>query len=489
MGVIPLEETIAMRPRDIKKFYEPMVLFKALTMRMLATATHSDLEEDWDLNDPKQLFEAFVNKLCYVCDNKKGDGGATITSFVVLQLDDVDTKQYVFACNQQTNSQLQATEGFVKQLLELIGKNARRKVLLHLVLWNNRKRIRLFFRDLVRQASTCLTRCLNDVELEKRGSVQELLNDMIAVLPDDGQILADDKADYLSGCDRMMKALGKFEQQSPTIETITQMSRDIRARGHNASNDCWPEMLHAVKRILAYQFSIEFLKEAHAAFPELFEDFEISFLPSSTPLTKREICRVKSYQAEGIVNRMTSNAEYHEKFKQLVNDLQVFDLDQRIQDEYEKASFRPFVHSEAHLHGWLGNTPGGFSESRFFRGWRYIGSSKPTCKLCHYYFQEHGSGVGHRICHSNLYPCWRLPDVPVSAGTAGGQDRRAIYYRIIDRVRNDAFDIIGQKASPKYRKHDSNTFSARMTFVDDVSTIVSNVDDVSSLFGDLDINE
>uniref|UniRef100_A0A8H7TRT1 Uncharacterized protein n=1 Tax=Bionectria ochroleuca TaxID=29856 RepID=A0A8H7TRT1_BIOOC len=357
MGVIPLEETIPMRPKDIKKFYEPMVLVKALTMGMLATATHSDLEEDWDLNDPKQLFEAFVNKLCYVCDNKKGDGGATITSFVVLQLDD-DTIQYVFACNQQTLSQLQATEGFVKHLLELIGSDARRKVLLHLVLWNNRKRIRLLLRDLVRETSKCLTRCSDDLEIAKRESVQGLLHDMIRMLPDDGQISIDDRTDYLSGCVTMMKALGKFEQQSPASETITHMSRDIRARGHNSSDDCWPEMLHAVKRILAYQSSIEFFKEAHAAFPELFEGFEISFLPSSTPLPKGEICRVKSYQAEGIVNRMTRKVEYHEKFKQLVKNLQAFDLDQRIQAEYEKASFRPIVHSEAHLHGWLGNTPG-----------------------------------------------------------------------------------------------------------------------------------
>ncbi|CAH0016428.1 unnamed protein product [Clonostachys rhizophaga] len=478
-----------MKPRVIKRFYEPMVLFKALTMGMLATATHSDLEEDLDLKDPKQLFEAFVNKLCYVCDNEKGDGGAAITSFVVLQLDGIGPIQYVFACNKQSDINLQATEGFVKQLLELIGSDTRRKLLLQHVLWNNRKRIRLLFQVVVEETLECLTRCSNDLEFAKRESVQGLLHEMIRTLPDDGQISTDDKTEYLSGCDRLMKALDKFEQQSPANETITQMSKDIRKRGHNSSNDCWPEMLHAVKRTLAYQSSIEFFKKTHAAFPELFQRFEVSFLPSSTPLPNSEICRVKSYQAEGIVNRMTRRADYHEKFKQLVNDLQVFDLDKRIQAEYEKASFRPIVHSEAHLHGWLGNTPGGFSESRFFRGWKYIGSSKPTCKLCHYYFQEHGSGVGHRICHSNLYPCWRLPDVPVSAGTAGERDRQVIYDRIIERVRSDAFDIIGKKAAPRYRMHDSNTFSARMTFVYDPSTTVSDLDEVSSLLGDLDINE
>ncbi|CAH0052818.1 unnamed protein product [Clonostachys solani] len=487
MGVIQLEEAIAMRPKSIKKFYEPMILFKVLTMKMLATATHSDLEEVWDLNDPKQLFEAFVNKLCYVCDNQKGDRGATITSFVVLQPDDTDTIQYVFACNQQTNTELQATEGFVEKLLKLIGNDERRKILLHHVLRNNRKRVRLLFQDLVRETSKCLTRCSIDLE-QNRESVQDLLHDMIRVLPDDEDILTDEEPIYLSGCDRMMKALEKFEK-SPASETIIQMSRDIRARGHNSSNDCWPEMLHAVKRILAYPSSIRFFKEAHAAFPELFEEFQISFLPSSIPLAKSQICRAKSYQAEGIVNRMTRKMEHYEKFKKLVSDLQLFNLDDRIRAEYEKDSFRPFVHSEAHLHGWLGNTPGGFSEARFFRGWRYIGSSKPTCKLCHYYFQEHGSGVGHRICHSNLYPCWRLPDVPVSAGTAGEQDRQVIYDRIIQRVRKDAFDIIGKKAAPKYRMHDSNTFSARMPFEDHLSTTASDLDDVSSLLGNLDINE
>lgn len=285
-----------------------------------------------------------------------------------------------------------------------------------------------------------------------------------------------------------MKALEKFKK-SPANATITQMSKDIRKRGHNSSNDCWPEMLHAVNRILAYPSSIEIFREARAAFPELFEDFLISFLPSSIPLTKSQICRAKSYQAEGIVNRMTRKAEYHAIFKQLVKDLQLFNLDDRIRAEYEKDSFRPFVHSEVHLHGWLGNTPEGFSESRFFRGWRYIGSSKPTCKLCHYYFQAQGSGVGHRICHSNLYPGWRLPDVPVSAGTAGEEERQVIYDRIIERIRKDAFDIIGKKAPPKYRLHDSNTFSARITLPDDLSTTVSDLDDVSSLLEDLDINE
>lgn len=152
-----------MRPKAIKKFYEPMVLFKVLTMKMLAIATHSDLEGDWDLNDPKQLFEAFVNKLCYVCDNQKGDGGASITSSAVLQPEDADPIQYIFACNQQTNVQLQATEGFVEKLLKLIGKDERRKTLLHHVLRNNRKRVRLLFKDLVKEISKCLARCSNDL--------------------------------------------------------------------------------------------------------------------------------------------------------------------------------------------------------------------------------------------------------------------------------------------------------------------------------------
>ncbi|VUC20850.1 unnamed protein product [Clonostachys rosea] len=487
MGVIQLEETIAMRPKAIKKFYEPMVLFKVLTMGMLATATHSDLEEDLDLNDPKQLFEEYVNKLCYVCDKQKGDGGATITSFVVLQPDDTGTIQYVFACNQQTNTELQATEDFVQELLELIGSDARRRVLLNHVLWNNRRRIRLLFKNLVRETLKCLTRCSNDLDQERESdSVQEKLREIITI--DDGQILTDYEPIYLSACDRAMKALTELKK-SPANAIITRMSKEIRTRGHNSSSDCWPEMLHAVNRILAYQSSIKFFKETRAAFPELFEVFQISFLPSSTPLDNDQVRRNKSFRAEGIVHRMTRKAEDFEKFQKLVKDLQVFDLDERIKTEYEKDSFRPIVHSEAHLHGWLGNTPGGFSESRFFRGWRYIGSSKPTCKLCHYYFQEHGSGVGHRKCHSNLYPCWRLPDVPVSAGTEGEQNRQVIYDRIIQRIRKEAFDIIWKKAVPKYRAHDSNTFSARMTFADDFSTTVSGLDDVSSLLGNLDINE
>lgn len=42
--------------------------------------------------------------------------------------------------------------------------------------------------------------------------------------------------------------------------------------------------------------------------------------------------------------------------------------------------------------------------------WKFIGTRKPTCGLCNYYFSEHPDNMVVRTSHSTLNPGWRLPD-------------------------------------------------------------------------------
>lgn len=256
------------------------------------------------------------------------------------------------------------------------------------------------------------------------------------------------------------------------------------------SQDCWSELRHTWSRIVAYSQSFKAILRAQEMWPQLFKKFNVYIIPSSKPLKAPR--RKSSLRAENIVGRMTSERDKIEKFRDFVQKLQLFSLDERIQDAYGKSSFRPIVHSEILIHNWL-ETNGGLESERFFNGWKYIGSSKPTCRLCHYYLVEHGSDIDHRATHSNLYLSWRLPDVFKWQGEAGEKSRQMMADRVLKRVRKDAFDLVWERAAPRFRVHDSNTSSASITLGggwtlgDETGTHVDE-DDLASLVGGIDLN-
>ena len=252
------------------------------------------------------------------------------------------------------------------------------------------------------------------------------------------------------------------------------------------SIECWSDFLHTAKRILAYLQSVQFLLLAKERYPGLFKSPLVSFVPSSNPIPKPT--RAKSLTADGIVGRMTHKEKQIQIFKDFVGTLQAFDLDQRIVREYQKDSFHPIVHAELLLLNWL-QYHGGIKSTRFFKSCMYIG--KPTCKFCHYYFLEHRSGVEHRPCHGNIYTSWRVPDVFPSQGEAALNARQVMVDRLLQRIRKETFDIVRKKIPPTYKEEDSNTFSASFTLEErwTIDGSSADVDDVTSLMGEMDIEE
>lgn len=207
-------------------------------------------------------------------------------------------------------------------------------------------------------------------------------------------------------CKEVLRRLVPLDKSTAGV-VITTRALEGRMAG-SSSTECWSKLLHIIRRILAYPQSVQFFLLAKKYWPELFASPDVSFVPSSGPIPKPT--RNKSLTADGIVGRMTRKEKQIKIFRDFVRTLQTFDLDERIRIEYGKDSFDPIVHCEVLLLNWL-ETHGGITRSRFFNDWMYIGGSKPMCKLCSYYFEEHRSGVEHRPCHGNLYPSWRVPDV------------------------------------------------------------------------------
>ncbi|KAM0264952.1 hypothetical protein ACHAQJ_000468 [Trichoderma viride] len=484
------EEPIPSTSGVIHKFFEPVILLVALIEAVKHTAQPPPLEPDIDINNPKKLFCAVLNKLGHVCDRERG--GDSVTSFVVLKdTDNPEQVQYVFAANRQTDNQLQVTAAYVKKLLWRVNQapddqakqHEARSSLLYHILRFNRPRVSFYLRALRSQTAECLERCQSTGTEEDNLIAEELKK--ILISPSAGSNERDPEVDYIHKSEAMIQLLIRIDK-SRVGATIMSRALEDRMAGVR-SMECWSELFHTMRRILAYPQSIQFFLRAKRVWPSLFGDVMVHYLSSSRPIIKPG--RKKSYTADGIVGRMTRKDKEILIFRNFVKTLQAFDLDARIEGEFKKDSFRPIVHSEVLLLNWVSNQ-GEVVPTRFFNDWMYIGSSKPTCKLCDYYFNEHRTNVEHRPSHGNLYPSWRVPDVFRYQGEEAIKAKQIMVDRILQRVRKDAFAIVRKKAQPSSKGNDSNTFTARITLEDVWSARASEatVDDLASLMGEVDIN-
>ncbi|KAL7782778.1 hypothetical protein V8C37DRAFT_413850 [Trichoderma ceciliae] len=483
------QEAIPLDSRILHKFFEPIILLVALVDAVKHTAKRPPPEPNIDVKDPKQLFFAFANKLGHVCDRERG--GDTVTSFVILKNErNPEQAQYVFAANRQTNSQLQTTAAYVESLLRTVkqapegqaNQHDTRSSLLYHILRFNRPRVSVYLRDLRSQAALCLEKCQPNGTEEDNLIAEELKR--ILVSPSAGSGLKDPEADYLHKSETTIQLLVRIDKSRAGAAIMSRALED-RIAGFS-SMECWSKFFHTMRRILAYLQSTQFFLLAKERWPSLFQNVTVSFLSSSRPIAKP--IRNKSLSADGIVNRMTRKEKEIQIFKTFVQTLQAFSLDDRIKEEYGRATFRPTVHSEVLLLNWV-SSQGEVMPSRFFNGWMYIGSSKPTCKLCDYYFHEHRTNVEHRASHGNLYPSWRVPDVFPYQGKASIDARQIMVDRVLLRVRRDAFDIVRKKALPSIKGNDTNTFTAWVTLEDSWSLrrLETDVDDITSMMGEANI--
>jgi hypothetical protein len=158
-----------MGSRVIHKFYEPLVLLKALNLELLDTASYYSVPENEGCHGDEQVFQAFVNKLAFVCDSVKGHQGSTITSVMILQEHDSDRIDFWFASNSRTSQELEQTAAFMRLLLQGIGSalgpqstttHAPQRGLLRDVLQFNMRRIKVYVQGLRTQAELCLDKCI-----------------------------------------------------------------------------------------------------------------------------------------------------------------------------------------------------------------------------------------------------------------------------------------------------------------------------------------
>lgn len=231
-------------------------------------------------------------------------------------------------------------------------------------------------------------------------------------------------------------------------DSISEQARE----GQMDSSMPWLELRHFVGRLHSYHLAVETMLRARRLWDRLWHDIKVTVIPSAAviphPLHK------KRPNAHEIIGRMTSVEELNEKYRLQAAKLQERGLDENILAECNSSSQTHTVHAEVlvldFVLGYLRNPDTGFWNS-----WRYIGSSKPTCRLCNYYFMAHPSGVQVRESHNNLYPHWRAPDV-FDENTMKATEN--ILNAVILKTRADALRSLESQTSLG-RKYDSNSFS------------------------------
>lgn len=245
-----------------------------------------------------------------------------------------------------------------------------------------------------------------------------------------------------------------------------------RSKGHMTGTqdaEAWSGLLHCISRLKAYDQAVDDITTARSEWPEIFnlDRLVIHHIPSSKKMA-HPLGRKKSLDAASCIGRMTADESLKTRLQELCAELEKFELNDRIKSQYQNGSFRPFVHSEVLVYDWT-TTHGREQGLGFFRGWKYIGASKPTCKLCDYFFDAVDDDIGRRPCHGNVYVNWRLPD---GYGVAASDRRSPVYFSMNDKIRDDAFKILTDKCATG-KSRDSDTYSywpARQTEAESTQT-------------------
>jgi len=222
----------------------------------------------------------------------------------------------------------------------------------------------------------------------------------------------------------------------------------------------WCELRHHLSRLISYRTSAYVIAMGFKKWRQLIDNTEIKAIPSSKPGPNpfRMVHPYGSDDSMGPIEAPTAleligDLDWPQsdilKIKQLAENLPLHEVDDQIRATVNNKKFRPIVHAEVTILQWL-ETTGGMDESRFFGGERYIASSKPTCRLCHYYFMAHYSGVEVRDSHRNLYPQWLFPDVPEQQG------RERILNHMRACLQDDVYRLL-HDWRPERKFHDTET--------------------------------
>ncbi|KAK1753258.1 hypothetical protein QBC47DRAFT_388083 [Echria macrotheca] len=425
----------------------------------------------------EELFHTLLNKLSQVLDFESK--GNTITSMTVVKYEEKFT--YVFASNQRKTPALKKAREGLSEILNILKSNLEasskepdtviEERLMHKILWWNHVRVRSYLQFLSKELQRCMERCDSTPDAT---AAKEGLAKLAQSLPD----LTDskEKSDaYIQATARCIQAI-QANRNTPLQKYISARSAD----DHNKliKGGSWSNLQHVAGRLLSYRYAVEVLVHAHHTWAEtdLFRDFEIKSVRSSEPYpAEANLLNAVPETADLILNRAPGSDKNRQALKKNAADLEKYELNKHLEQLWAakaQEGMRPIVHCEILLHSWLLSTDGGVQSHRFFQGWRYIGTSKPLCRMCTEYFTAISTPVQFRAGHPNSYLNFRLPDPYVSPKQNGKVQRqkeaRQRWCEDLGKMKGRVYASVAKVLEEKvaeWKRFDSNTYTDRVKSV------------------------
>lgn len=458
------KKPIPLRSKFSRRFYEPILLEAALkeTRPPVFSATqHEPNTMNDNADSAEQSFKCFVNRLAQVCDNIRGGNGATITSIAVLE--EPEGIHYIVGANNRKLTELKNVEDYVKQLLKIFSKPIEqptnttlpvgREALWHILRFN-KQRINYYLTGAVNH----LEECIEDYDrrhveiplasdaLRFRRQLSELKE--LLAFEKNGELNELHELQFFASCERVFLFIDD-NQRLKLGDSISEQARE----GKMDSSKPWLELRHFLGRLHSYHIAVKTMLRARRFWDRLWDDIKVTVIPSATaiphPLNK------KRPNASEIIGRMTSAEELLETYRSRAARLQELHLDEKILAECNSSSHTHTVHAEILVLDYVLRYLRDTEDAHFYSSWQYIGTCKPVCRLCNYYFMAHPSRVQVRESSNNLYPHWRVPDV-FDESTMAETERHL--QAVIVRTRADALRSL-MSQTLQGRKYDSNSFS------------------------------
>ncbi|KAI5459692.1 hypothetical protein BGZ63DRAFT_425661 [Mariannaea sp. PMI_226] len=406
-------------------------------------------------------YQKFLCKLAQVCDSEKR--GGTVTALVVLK----GTKgpEYLFVSNMRKRIELERTKTFLNQLLGYVGENPDKlgvkplqKIVLGRILEFNCLRLSEYLNSVV----SSLTNCIQvSVSSSLNGEVSDVITQLTALrdlarFPRDIGASNDNMKKFLCDFDILIKAI-----HSGQNEIDTAMNKYIHHRDPEISSH-WCELRHYLGRLHSFRQASEVIVDASKRWNELFTSFTVDFICSS-PSRRLPSPENLFSSTEDLIQDTFPNYRslLHSMY---IAELRALGLDNEVLEQKELMPAKTQVHCEVNMHHRLVKQ-GKTQPCDFWHEAMFIATSKPTCRLCYYYFQDEENEFQVQPPHMNLYPKWRLPDVLQPEDEAAIERHNELMNDILEQFQIDTLKIM-RKMLPQWKSKDSRTDSRIIRLAD-----------------------
>lgn len=254
----------------------------------------------------------------------------------------------------------------------------------------------------------------------------------------------------LRDCEDLIKAIQ--DSKKSAIDNI--IDRCV-AENQPETSYHWCQLRHYLGRLNSYRQASEIIVNASERWSSLFNNFTVSYICSSR--AKRvDVPVVLPYSTNEMIQAAFPGLDLS-SYANDISELQRYGLDEEIRNQVQSMPLKTQVHCEVHLHNHLVKEDRA-QPSDFWHHAMFIATSKPTCRLCHYYFQDDDNDFQVQSPHMNLYAKWRLPDIDDNEDEAAKARHEELMEDILVNMQRDTLQVL-RNQSPQWKRNDSRTDS------------------------------